>query len=44
MGLKLVSAIRNSGVSAVEGFRCIEVYEAMVQTFRNVRYNASVRR
>ena len=42
MGPKLVSVIQNSGVSTAEGFECIEVYGDTVQTFRNVRYNASV--
>ena len=32
----------SSGVSTVEGVKCIEVYEDMVRTFRNVRYNISV--
>ena len=40
MGLKLVSVIQNSGVSAAEGFECTEVYG---DTFRNVHYIASVR-
>ena len=37
-GTKLVSIIRNSGVSAVnvEGFECIEVYRDMVRTLRIV--------
>ena len=39
IGLKLVSVIRNSRVSAVERF---EVYGDMVGTFRNVHYNTSV--
>ena len=44
MGPKLVSVIRNSGVSAVEGVECIEVYGDTVHTFRNIRYIASVHR
>ena len=34
MGPKLVSVVWNSGVSAVEGFECIEVYGDTVLTFR----------
>ena len=42
MGPKLVSVIRNSRVSAVEGAECIEVYGDTVRTFRNVHYSAQV--
>lgn len=33
---RLVSVIWNNGVSAIQGFYCIEVYGEMVGTFRNV--------